>query len=106
MARPKFEKAMNIFTRIFTSIGLTLPICYVAAIAFSDLSNFLARQAFVGWIGDYASVFSVPWELAATVVVIFRWRDLTQRFWILYIANGFLAYISWPIYKMHFGWYG
>ena len=52
---------------------------------------------------DYATIFSVPWEVIATIVVILRWRDLPQRFWITYCINGFLAYLSLPIYQLHFG---
>jgi hypothetical protein len=103
MTSAKSTKALDLFVKLMTWFGISLPVCYVASIAASDLSNFLARQDFIGWMADYASVFSVPWEVLATLVVILRWRDLTQRFWILYIANGFLAYISLPIYEMHFG---
>jgi hypothetical protein len=103
MANAKWERFLNVFVKVLTGFGIGLVVCYVASIVLSDLSNFLARQEFIGWMADLASVFSVPWELVATIVVILRWRDLPQRFWILYIANGFLAYISLPIYTMHFG---
>jgi len=86
-------------------VGITLPVAYVLSIGLSDISNYLARLDVVGWMLDYAAVFSVPWEIVATLVIIFRWRDLPQRFWILYCVNGFLTYISLPIYEMHFGLY-
>ena len=50
-------------------------------------------------------LLSVPWELIATVLIILHWRDLPQRFWITYCVNGLLAYLSLPIYRMHFGLY-
>ncbi len=99
----QWDKFLKVFVKVVTGFGISLPVCYVASIAISDLSNYLARLDIVGWMGDYASVFSVPWELVATLVIILRWRDLTQRFWILYCVNGFLAYIALPIYTMHFG---
>ena len=54
---------------------------------------------------DWAMLVSVPWEIVATILAIARWRDLPQRFWILYCVNGLLAYASLPIYRMHFGWH-
>jgi hypothetical protein len=86
-----------------TIVGMTLPAAYVLSIGLSDVSNYLARMEAVGWMLDYATVFSVPWEIVATLVVILRWRDLPQRFWITYCINAFLAYISLPIYELHFG---
>jgi hypothetical protein len=103
MEPSKREKVLVNAVRVITAIGLTLPFCYVLAIAASDLSNQLARLDVVGWMQDFPSLLSVPWEVLATLVVIVRWRDLPQRFWILYCVNGFLAYASLPIYMMHFG---
>jgi len=88
-----------------TAVGMTLPAAYVLAIGLSEISGYLARLDAVGWMLDYATIFSVPWEAVATVLVILRWRDLPQRFWITYCINGFLAYVSLPIYLMHFGIY-
>ena len=105
MASPNRERVLDRIVSFVTWVGITLPVAYVLSIALSDLSNYLARTELVGWMLDYASIFSVPWELLATLVVILRWRDLPQRFWILLCVNGFLTYISLPIYLMHFGIY-
>ena len=105
MASPNRERVLDRIVSFVTWVGITLPVAYVLSIALSDLSNYLARTELVGWMLDYASIFSVPWELVATLVVILRWRDLPQRFWILLCVNGFLTYISLPIYLMHFGIY-
>ena len=99
------ERILARVVAFVTWVGITLPVAYVLSIGLSDISNYLARLDAVGWMLDYASVFSVPWEVVATAVIIFRWRDLPQRFWILYCVNGFLAYSSLPIYRMHFGLY-
>ena len=106
MTSPNRERVLDRIVSLVTWVGMTLPVAYALSIALSDLSNYLARTELVGWMLDYASVFSVPWEIIATLVVILRWRDLPQRFWILYCVNGFLTYISLPIYLMHFGIYG
>ena len=84
---------------------MTLPTAYALSIGLSDISNYLARLDVVGWMLDGATVLSVPWEAVATILIIVRLRDLPQRFWITYCINGFLAYISLPIYLMHFGLY-
>jgi hypothetical protein len=99
------ERILAEVVRFVTIVGMTLPAAYVLSIGLSDISNYFARLDVVGWMLDYATVFSVPWEAVATVLVIVRWRDLPQRFWITYCMNGFLAYISLPIYLMHFGIY-
>ena len=106
MTSPNRERVLDRIVSLVTWVGMTLPVAYALSIALSDLSNYLARTELVGWMLDYASVFSVPWEIIATLVVILRWRDLPQRFWILYCVNGFLTYISLPIYLMHLGIYG
>ena len=100
-----WQKTLNGIVRFMTAVGTALPIAYVLSIALSDLSNYLARLAVVGWMLDFASLVSVPWEALATIVIIVRFRDLAQRFWILYCVNGVLAYLSFPIYRMHFGLY-
>ena len=88
---------------IVTVVGMILPAAYALSIALSDISNHLARLDVVGWMLDVAALLSVPWEAVATVLIIMRWRDLPQRFWIVYCVNGFLAYMSFPIYRYHFG---
>lgn len=105
MVMPNRERILVRVVGFVTTVGMTLPAAYVLSIGLSDISNYLARLDALGWMLDYATVFSVPWEAVATVLVIVRWRDLPQRFWITYCVNGFLAYISLPIYLMHFGLY-
>jgi hypothetical protein len=105
MTLPARERVLDRVVTFVTWVGITLPVAYVLSIGLSDLSNYLARTDLVGWMLDYAPIFSVPWELVAMLVVILRWRDLPQRFWILFCVNGFLSYISLPIYLMHFGIY-
>lgn len=97
------ERILDAIVRIVLIVGTVLPAAYVTSIGLSDLSNRFARLDVVGWMADYASIFSVPWEAIATVLIIARWRDLPQRFWITYCINGVLAYLSWPIYQYHFG---
>ena len=99
------EKFLAAAVKYMTAVGTFLPVAYVIPIALEDLSSFFGRLAFLTFMGDLAQLLSVPWEILATVLVIVRWRDLPQRFWILYFVNGFLAYISLPIYTMHFGLY-
>ncbi len=84
---------------------MLLPPAYVIPIALSEISGYFGRSDLLAWMSDAAMLLSVPWEAVATVVVIVRWRDLPQRFWILYCVNAFLAYLSLPIYLMHFGIY-
>jgi hypothetical protein len=103
MTMPNREWILVKVVGFITTVGMTLPAAYVLSIGLSDVSNYLARLDVVGWMLDYATIFSVPWEVIATIVVILRWRDLPQRFWITYCINGFLAYLSLPIYQLHFG---
>ena len=97
------ERIVAAIVRIVLIVGTVLPLAYVTSIGLSDLSNRLARLDVVGWMADYASIFSVPWEIIATILIIARWRDLPQRFWITYCINGVLAYMSTPLYQYHFG---
>jgi hypothetical protein len=97
------ERILDALVRIVVIVGTVLPAAYVTSIGLSDLSNRLARLDVVGWMADYASIASVPWEVIATILIIARWRDLPQRFWITYCVNGVLAYVSLPIYQYHFG---
>jgi tRNA pseudouridine-54 N-methylase len=82
-----------------------LPPTYVIPIAQAEISGYFGRLDALARIEDSAMLLSVLWELVATVLVILCWRDLPQRFWITYSANGVLAYISLPIYLQHFGLY-
>jgi hypothetical protein len=84
---------------------MILPAAYVIPIALSEISGYFGRLDLLAWMGDLAMLLSLPWELLATVLIIVRWRDLPQRFWIAYCANGLLAYLSLPLYRMHFGLY-
>lgn len=85
--------------------GMVWPLAYVTPIALSEISTSIGRLSFLAFMSDIAQLASVPWEVIATLLIIMRWRDLPQRFWILYCVNGLLAYISLPIYTMHFGLY-
>ena len=91
--------------RCFIAVGTILPPAYVIPIALSEISGYFGRLDALAWVSDLAVFLSVPWEIVATVIIPFRWRNLPQRFWILYCVNGFLTYISLPIYRMHFGLY-
>jgi hypothetical protein len=91
--------------RYITTVGMILPPAYVSPIALAEISGYFGRLDALAWIEDSAMLLSVPWELVATVLVVLRWRDLPQRFWITYCVNGVLAYISLPIYLLHFGIY-
>ncbi len=105
MATPTREQILVKVVKFVTVVGMILPAAYALSIGLSDISNYLARLDVVGWMLDSAALLSVPWEAIATVLIVVRWRDLPQRFWITYCVNGVLAYISLPIYTMHFGLY-
>lgn len=100
---PNRERILAKVVGFVTTVGMTLPVAYALSIGLADISNYLARLGALEWMFDYATLASPPWEIVATVVVILRWRDLPQRFWIVYCVNGFLTYISLPIYLHHFG---
>jgi hypothetical protein len=102
---PTREQILARVARYLTTLGMILPPACVIPIALSEISGYFARLDVLAWIEDSAMLLSVPWELVATVLVILRWRDLPQRFWITYCVNGVLAYISLPIYLLHFGLY-
>jgi len=97
------EQTLARVAKCITATGMILPLAYVLPIVLSEISGFFGRVDLLVWMSDLAMLASVPWESVATVSVILRWRDLPQRFWIAYCVNGFLAYISLPIYLMHFG---
>lgn len=103
LAMPTRERILVRVVGFVTTVGMTLPAAYVLAIGLADISGYLARLGALDWLLDYAMLLSVPWEAVATVLVILRWRDLPQRFWVTYCINCFLAYISLPIYLYHFG---
>lgn len=100
---PTRERILAMGARYVTAVGMILPPAYVIPIALSEISDYFGRLDVLAWMGDLAMLLSVPWEVVATVLIILRWRDLPQRFWITYCVNGFLAYISLPIYLRHFG---
>ena len=91
--------------RYITILGMILPLLYVLPMALEEISGYFGRLDLLAWLSDLAILLSVPWELIATALIILRWRDLPQRFWITYCVNGLLAYLSLPIYRMHFGLY-
>jgi len=91
--------------RYITILGMILPLLYVLPMALVEISGYFGRLDLLAWLSDLAILLSVPWELIATALIILRWRDLPQRFWITYCVNGLLAYLSLPIYRMHFGLY-
>jgi len=93
-------------TKFITAAGTILPLAYVIPIALADISAYFGRLDWLAGMNDLAVLLSVPWEIAATLLIVVRWRDLPQRFWILYCVNGILAYLALPVYRMHFGWYG
>jgi hypothetical protein len=99
------ERILAGVTRYMTVVGMILPAAYFAPIALFEISAYFGRLGLLAWMSDLAMLLSVPWELIATVLIIFRWRDLPQRFWITYCVNGLLVYLSLPIYRMHFGLY-
>jgi hypothetical protein len=100
---PARERILEKVVGYFTRVGMTLPAAYVLSMGLSELSGHLARSDVLGSIVDCVMLLSVPWEAVATVLVILRWRDLPQRFWITYCVNGVLTYVSLPIYLHHFG---
>lgn len=105
MATSKQERTAEAAIRYFTAAGMILPAAYAIPIALSDISGFFGQSDLLAWMGDLAMLLSLPWELIATMLIFVRWRDLSQRFWILYFVNGVLAYLSLPVYRMHFGLY-
>ena len=106
LATPNRERVFAGMTRYLIVVGIVLPTAYAAPNVLFAISSYFGRLDFLGWMSDLALLLSIPWELIATVLIIFRWRDLPQRFWIVYCVNGLLAYLSLPIYRMHFGLYG
>ena len=105
MAMPAKEQILATAARYITVAGMLLALAYVIPIALSEISGFFGRLNALAWMGDVAMLLSLPWELIATILIVLRWRDLPQRFWITYCVNGLLAYLSLPIYRMHFGLY-
>jgi len=102
---PAKEQILATAARYITVAGMLLALAYVIPIALSEISGFFGRLNALAWMGDVAMLLSLPWELIATILIVLRWRDLPQRFWITYCVNGLLAYLSLPIYRMHFGLY-
>ena len=100
---PTRERVLAKVVGFFTVAGMTLPVAYTLSIGLAEISGYFARMDALEWMFDFAMLLSVPWEIVATLLVIIRWRELPQRFWITYCINAFLAYISLPIYLHHFG---
>jgi hypothetical protein len=105
LAMPARERILARTVSLVTAAGMALLAAYALSTGLSEISSYLARWDVVDWMLDIAMLASVPWEIVATVLVIMRWRDLPQRFWITYCVNGLLSYVSLPIYLMHFGLY-
>ncbi len=99
------ERILATASKYLTAVGMILPPAYVIPIALAEISGHFGRLDLLAWAADTAMLLALPWEILATLVIILRWRDLPQRFWILYLVNGFLTYLSLPIYRMHFGLY-
>lgn len=99
------ERILAEAARYVIVLGMILPLSYVLPMALFEVSGYFARLDFLAWISDLALLLSIPWELIATALITLRWRDLPQRFWITYCVNALLAYLSLPIYRMHFGLY-
>ena len=99
---PTKERILARVAKYLTAAGMILPPAYAIPIALSEISGYFGRLDLLAWLGDLAMLLSVPWEVVATLLIILRWRDLPQRFWITYCVNGFLAYLSLPIYLLHF----
>ena len=105
MALPANDRILTTAVKYATAAGMFLPPGYLIPLALAELSGFFGRLDLLAWTADLALMLSIPWELIATVLIVLRWRDLSQRFWILYCVNGYLAYTSLPVYRMHFGLY-
>jgi hypothetical protein len=99
------ERILTGVAQYLTVVGMILPAAYVAPIVLFQISSLFGRLDLLVGMSDLAILLSVPWELLATILIVIRWRDLSQRFWITYCVNGLLAYLSLPIYRMHFGLY-
>jgi len=105
LAMPSRGAILTKVVRYLTATGMVLPAAYVIPIVLSEISGYFGRSDLLAGMSDSAMLLSVPWVAVATVLVIVRWRDLPQRFWITYCVNGIVAYLSLPIYLMHFGLY-
>ena len=99
------ERILAKAARFVTLVGLIIPVAYVTPMVLFTISGYFGRWDLLVWTSDLALLLSIPWELVATVLIVVHWRDLPQRFWIVYIVDGLLAYLSLPIYRMHFGLY-
>jgi hypothetical protein len=102
---PTREQILATAAKYVTAVGTLLPVAYVLPIALSEISTYFGRLGLLAWMSDLALLLSLPWELIAVILIVLRWRDLTQRFWIVSCVNGILAYMSLPVYRMHFGLY-
>jgi len=102
---PTNEQIVVTAAKYVTAAGTLLPVAYVLPIALSEISTYFGRLDVLAWMSDLALLLSLPWELISTVLIVLRWRDLPQRFWIVFCVNGILSYMSLPVYRMHFGLY-
>ena len=99
------EQILATAARYITVAGMILPAAYIVPIALSRISGYFGRLDLLAWMSDLGLLLSLPWETVATVLIVVRWRDLSQQFWITYCVNGLLSYFALPIYRMHFGIY-
>lgn len=105
MPTSKRQQILDRAARYVTAVGISLPFCYVTPIALFTISGYFGRSDLLSWLSDLALLLSVPWQVIATLIIALHGRDLPQRFWITYCVNGLLAYLSLPVYRMHFGFY-
>jgi len=99
------ERVLAGVARYLTVVGMVLPLVYITPNVLFEISGYFGRVDFLAWMCDLALLLSLPWEMLATVLIVVRWRELPQRFWITYCLNGLLAYLSLPTYRVHFELY-
>lgn len=97
---PTREQLFSGATKYLTLAGMILPIVYFVPIMLAEISSYFGRLHFLIILGDVALLLSLPWELVATVLIVLRWRDLPQRFWIIFCINAYLVYTALPAYRV------
>jgi hypothetical protein len=112
LATPRQERIFARCVGIVSTVGISLPLALALPLAL-EFFDYLSRSRYLdqldalNWIGQalavYSLALSVPWVAIGTVLVIIRWRDLPQRFWIAYLINALLACIS---LQTHFDYLG
>ncbi len=105
LATPMNGRILTNVARVITVAGMILPAAYVTPILLARIDGFFGGVNLLVWMSDAALLLIVPWVMLAVILIILRARELPQRFWIVFFINGFLAYLSLPIYRMHFGLY-